>query len=82
MSKKHHPVCLCGAYPFPHRLGSGKCPAPYYICSECKQECYMLEKDFGIGSYECHGYRGVHHDYALVSDCCEAEVLDRCVFTF
>ena len=45
---------------------------PY--CGECKQECTPVAEDQGVGSYECHGYRGVHHDWCLVSDCCDAEV--------
>jgi hypothetical protein len=32
--------------------------------------------DNGIGPYEFWGSKGVHHDYCMESDCCEAAVLD------
>lgn len=33
-----------------------------------------MKVDFGYGPYEYGSIRGVHHAYAMVSDCCEAEV--------
>jgi len=69
-------TCHCGAYPFPHRQGGGRCEAPSYICSICRSPCEGVELDFGIGPYECHGYVGVHRDVHFVSECCEGDVLD------
>lgn len=68
-------TCLCNSYPFPHRHGGGKCPAPNLICSGCLGECKGSYVDFGIGSFECHGYVGVDRDVHYSSDCCEEPVL-------
>jgi hypothetical protein len=68
--------CNCPAYPFPHRWGGGKCSGNRYVCTSCAQECYVKREDFGIGPYEYAGAPGVHHCYADVSDCCEADVYD------
>ena len=42
-------------------------------CCACKQECLVIEVDFGIGSYEYWGAKGVDIDLQEVSDCCEAD---------
>jgi hypothetical protein len=42
-------------------------------CCACKQECSVIEVDFGIGSYEYWGAKGVDIDLQEVSDCCEAD---------
>ena len=68
-------TCICSAYPFPHRWGSGKCPSPWEICEECHEPAEGILIDEGIGAYECHGARGVHHAYARVSECCHAPVI-------
>lgn len=47
----------------------GTCPA----CNK-KTKCHV--EDFGIGSFEFWGARGVHHDYVLVSNCCREAVDD------
>lgn len=69
-------TCRCKGYAFPHREGSGQCKAndngPY--CGECGEAAKSVERDFGIGAYECHGHRGVHRDVHTVSDCCEANL--------
>lgn len=67
-------TCNCPAYKFPHRFGGGACSGAQEICMSCGDECREARVDFGIGPYEYWGDRGVHHDYANVSDCCEAEV--------
>lgn len=67
-------TCRCPAYKFPHRHGSGKCSGGYAICKGCAQECNEVRRDFGYGPYEYGSERGVHHAWANVSDCCEAEV--------
>lgn len=40
-------------------------------CVACKQECSVIDVDFGIGAYEYWGAKGVHVDIQAVSDCCE-----------
>lgn len=47
---------------------------PY--CNECKQECKGKWVDFGIGSYEFWGARGIDTRMAFVSECCEADVFE------
>jgi hypothetical protein len=47
----------------------GNCPA-------CGKKCEGHKEDFGIGAYEYWGARGTHHDYRIVSDCCEEEMTD------
>lgn len=42
-------------------------------CCACKQECNVIEVDFGIGSYEYWGSKGIDIDLQEVSDCCEAD---------
>lgn len=42
-------------------------------CKECKQECDVIDVDFGIGAYEYWGAKGVHVDIQAVSDCCEGD---------
>ena len=68
-----HP-CLCAAYSFPHRRGSGKCSGAPFVCSSCGKECNPEVIDFGIGPYECWGARGTDVQEATVSNCCEAAV--------
>ena len=46
------------------------------ICDECGLECESTTQDNGIGPYEFWGERGTHHDYAEVSPCCGAEVVE------
>jgi len=49
---------------------------PYGICSRCGNGCTAVWIDFGIGPYEFWGDRGTHHDYQVVSPCCEAEMAE------
>ena len=49
---------------------------PYGFCSDCKQECTGVPRDFGIGAYEFWGDKGVHKDVHIVSPCCESEVVE------
>ncbi len=72
---RNQDTCTCAAYPFPHRLGSGKCPTPYYICEACKGGCDPKVVDFGIGPGEAWGAPFVDSDKQVASDCCEAPVL-------
>ena len=48
--------------------------APF--CTECKEPCGEISRDFGIGSYEYAGRPGFHTDVRRVSDCCEADTTD------
>jgi len=47
------------------------------ICSECQRPTRFKIEDFGIGSYEYWGARGVHHDYQWTSECCDAPPVDN-----
>ena len=47
---------------------------PY--CGDCKEECNAKKVDFGIGPYECHGFRGVDVCIGYVSDCCEGDLFE------
>jgi len=47
----------------------------YYVCSECRQPCRDVERDFGIGAYEYWGARGVDTNLQLVSECCDGDLL-------
>jgi len=49
---------------------------PSGICDSCGEPCTATVVDNGIGPYEFWGSRGVHHEYATVSPCCEAEVVE------
>lgn len=68
--------CRCPAYPFPHRRSGGACSGHSTVCKSCGEACTPKREDFGIGPYEYAGAPGTHHDWATVSDCCEAEVYD------
>lgn len=48
----------------------------YYRCSECREPCEDVERDFGIGRYEYWGAMCVDTDIHVVSDCCDGELLD------
>jgi len=43
-------------------------------CSCCGEVCTSVVRDLGIGSYEFWGHKSVHHDYQVVSPCCDAEM--------
>jgi len=45
------------------------------VCAACRQDCRLVLVDYGIGSYEYWGCRGVDVQWCEVSDCCEAGVL-------
>lgn len=47
----------------------GKCPA-------CGKQTQAHVEDQGIGAYEFWGARGIHHDYVIVSNCCEEVMPD------
>lgn len=49
---------------------------PSGICEDCGEVCTAVMRDFGIGSYEFWGARGVHTDYQPVSPCCEAPIVE------
>lgn len=46
-------------------------------CSECGKKCVAVIIDEGIGCYEYWGAKGAHTAYLAVSDCCEADVINR-----
>lgn len=46
------------------------------ICESCGRNAVMVEVDMGIGPYECHGYRGVHHDWQIVTKCCHSSAIE------
>lgn len=72
----HPKPCRCKAYPFPHRLGSGRCHSdatgPY--CGECGSSCDWTETDRGVGPYDYGSIHAIHTDWRIESDCCEAPV--------
>lgn len=78
MKRQHH-TCYCSSYPFPHRMGSGQCKCwPLdRLCEACGQPAHGMTVDYGIGSYEFWGMRGVHRDVQRVSECCEAGFMDN-----
>ena len=45
-------------------------------CTECGEECNTIIIDYGIGSYEYWGAKGVDIQIEAVSDCCEAPTVD------
>ena len=75
--------CHCKAYPFVHRLGSGKCwgndSGPF--CGCCGQPCSPRRVDNGIGAYEYWGCKGVHTQIDIESDCCDAAVFSDAALT-
>lgn len=46
----------------------------YFRCSECRNLCNDVERDFGIGSYEYWGASGSDSNIQTVSECCEADL--------
>jgi hypothetical protein len=70
-----------GANGFPKNKGN-KMPRfhdedmPEGICDSCGEGCTATVIDEGIGPYEYWGSKGVHHAYATVSPCCNAEVVE------
>lgn len=47
------------------------------FCSDCGKPANGTWVDFGIGSYEFHGQKGVDIREAYVSACCEADLVDE-----
>jgi hypothetical protein len=47
----------------------------YFYCSECRQLCNDVERDFGIGSYEFWGSSGCDSDVQAVSECCDGDLI-------
>lgn len=48
-------------------------PIQGYCCS-CGAFVTAKAVDYGIGAYECHGARGIHHDWQQVCPLCEGEI--------
>ena len=46
-------------------------------CTACKEHCEVVVVDFGIGPFEFWGATGVDSRPDVVSNCCEAPVLDE-----
>jgi len=44
-------------------------------CGECLRVCKKQSLDYGIGAYEFWGAAGYDHRFAIVSVCCEAELI-------
>lgn len=76
-------TCTCKSYPFPHRAGSGKCRADENgpFCGSCGEPCRPIDVDFGIGSYEYWGSKGVDINVQTVSDCCESSIFSDAALT-
>ena len=49
----------------------------YGVCSECGEECCGHLVDCGIGPYEFWGQRCTHHDWRMMSQCCDAPFLEE-----
>jgi hypothetical protein len=49
---------------------------PMGYCPSCQCKVRPARVDFGIGSYEYWGCKGVHHDWRDVCPTCETEVTD------
>lgn len=49
----------------------------YGYCRECECNVQTVKMDFGIGSYEYWGCKGVHTDVRQVCPSCEGEVEDE-----
>ena len=43
-------------------------------CPSCNRKAYLTVIDEGIGPYEFWGMPGWHHDYRVVTECCNAYV--------
>lgn len=68
-------LCRCKAYPFPHRMGGGRCnnkSTEGPICGYCGCSCDYGSADVGHGQYEFWGSVGYDSSIQLVSVCCEA----------
>jgi hypothetical protein len=67
-------TCHCAAYPFPHRIGSGKCLAEEGepLCAECLLPASAKTIDTGIGAYEYWGAKCVDSRLETLSKCCQA----------
>ena len=49
----------------------------HQYCADCKEWVAPEEWDFGIGSYEYWGARGVDHDWRIVCPNCEGDNLQN-----
>ena len=46
------------------------------VCSDCGEECKLVEESFDYGGTHCnHGIGGTHYTGHYVSDCCLAELI-------
>lgn len=48
-----------------------------YICTSCGEPCDPMIIDLGIGSYEYWGAPGIDVQLTVVSQCCEAAIIDE-----
>ena len=51
------------------------------VCSACGQAASGVEIDFGIGYHEFWGSVGFHTDVQVVSECCEAGIVENSALT-
>ena len=58
--KREQETCNCEAYPFPHRLGGGKCEAEEWFCAHGIMTHHHPEWD-GEGCLDCR--REEYADY-------------------
>lgn len=72
-------ICHCTSYRFPHRIGGGQCTAwaSAKLCEACGRPAEEMRVDYGIGAYEYWGANGVHRDIQIVSECCEAGLVQN-----
>jgi hypothetical protein len=41
-------------------------------CGQCKKECEVEERDYGIGAYDYGAGMDIHSDISLESTCCDS----------
>ena len=46
-------------------------------CSECREPCEEIKRNFGYGSTEYWGAVSTHDKWYWVSKCCDGEVLTK-----
>lgn len=54
-------------------LGAGQ----QMICLTCKNPSKLVQRDFGIGVYECWGATGEDSRFMWVSQCCDGDCVEN-----
>lgn len=69
-------TCHCAAYPFPHRLGGGRCSAApgQLLCAACRMPAKLIDIEDDDGAYDSEfwGGRMCWRPMLRVTACCEA----------